>query len=57
MVYTCLQTDIAPIVVTKENKGEYINYLNNEDVGGLTTFALKLVAEEEARIHLFSQSN
>ena len=57
MVYTCLQTDIAPIVVTKENKGEYINYLNNEDVGGLTTFALKLVAEEEARIHLFAQSN
>ena len=56
MVYTCLQTDTAPIVVTKENKGEYINYLNNEDVDGLTRFALKLVANEEARIHLFSQS-
>lgn len=32
MVYTCLQNDIAPIVIAKESKGEYINYLNNEDV-------------------------
>ena len=53
MVYTCLQTNIAPIVVTKENKGEYINYLNNEDVDGLTKFALKLVSNEEARMQLF----
>ena len=53
MVYTCLQTNIAPIVVTKENKGEYINYLNNEDVEGLTQYALKLVADEEERIQLF----
>ena len=56
MVYTCLQKGIAPIVVTKENKAEYISYLNTEDVVGLTKFFLKLNAEEEARINLFSQT-
>ena len=56
MVYTCLQNGIAPIVVTKENKAEYISYLNTEDVVGLTKFFLKLNADEEARINLFSQT-
>ena len=56
MVYTCLQKGIAPIVVTKENKAEYISYLNTEDVVGLTKFFLKLNADEEARINLFSQT-
>ena len=56
MVYTCLQNGIAPIIVTKENKAEYISYLNTEDVVGLTKFFLKLNAEEEARINLFSQT-
>ena len=56
MVYTCLQRGIAPIVVTKENKAEYISYLNTEDVVGLTKFSLKLNADEEARMSLFSQT-
>ena len=55
MVYICLQKGIAPIVVTKEDKAEYINYLNTEDVTGLTKFSLKLNADEKARINLFSQ--
>ena len=56
MVYICLQKCIAPIVVTKEDKAEYISYLNTEDVNGLTKFSLKLNADEEARINLFSQN-
>ena len=56
MVYICLQKCIAPIVVTKEDKAEYISYLNTEDVNGLTRFSLKLNADEEARINLFSQN-
>ncbi len=56
MVYICLQKGIAPIVVTKEDKAEYISYLNTEDVNGLTRFSLKLNAVEEARINLFSQN-
>ena len=56
MVYICLQKGIAPIVVTKEDKAEYISYLNTEDVNGLTKFSLKLNADEEARINLFSQN-
>ena len=56
MVYTCLQRGIAPIVVTKDNKAEYISYLNTEDVVGLTKFSLKLNDDEEARMALFSQT-
>ena len=56
MVYICLQKGIAPIVVTKEDKAEYISYLNTEDVIGVTKFSLKLNADEEARINLFSQN-
>lgn len=56
MVYICLQKGIAPIVVTKDDKAEYISYLNTEDVNGLTKFSLKLNADEEARINLFSQN-
>ena len=56
MVYICLQKGIAPIVVTKEDKAEYISYLNTEDVNGLTKFSLKLNADEEARINLFSHN-
>lgn len=55
MVYTCLQKGIAPIVVTKEDKAEYLSYLNTADVTGLTKFSLKLNADEESRINLFSQ--
>ena len=54
MVYTCLQKGIAPIVVTKEDKAEYISYLNTEDVIGFTKFSLKLNADEEMRMSLFS---
>lgn len=53
MVYTCLAQGIAPIVITKEERGEYINYLNNEDVPGLTAFSLRLLAAEEERLSLF----
>ena len=56
MVYICLQKGIAPIVVTKDDKAEYISYLNTEDVNGLTKFSLRLNADEEARINLFSQN-
>ena len=55
MVYICLQKGIAPIVVTKEDKAEYIRYLNTADVNGLTKFSLKLNADEEARSNLFLQ--
>ena len=56
MVYNKKKKGIAPIVVTKEDKAEYISYLNTEDVNGLTKFSLKLNADEEARINLFSQN-
>ena len=54
MVYICLQNNIAPIVVTKENKAEYINYLNTEDVMGFTWFVVELNEAEHIRLEMFS---
>lgn len=54
MVYICLQNNIAPIVVTKENKAEYINCLNTEDVMGFTWFVVELNEAEQIRLEMFS---
>lgn len=54
MVYTCLQNNIVPIVVTKENKAEYINYLNTEDVMEFTWFVVELNEAEQIRLEMFS---
>ena len=46
--------DIGPIIVTKENKAEYINYLNTEDVMGFTWFVVELNEAEQIRLEMFS---
>lgn len=53
MVYSCFQKRIIPIVVPVERKPEYIHYLNNDDVAGLTCYALDIQKTESNRIKLF----
>lgn len=53
IVYSCLQNDLAPAVIPVEQRKEYINYLNNGDVKGLTAFAAKLQINEKNRLNLF----
>ncbi|MBR3722659.1 MAG: Fic family protein [Selenomonadaceae bacterium] len=50
MVYTCLFMDMPPIVIPVNRKGEYISYLNTEDIRGFTDFALQLQNDESARM-------
>lgn len=50
IVYSCLLAHIIPIVIPVEDKKEYINYLNNEDLQGFITFAKRLQQNELVRI-------
>src|SRR5699024_3728389 len=53
MVYLFMLNDISPLVIEKENKGDYIFYLANEDIEGFTHYALKKITDEEARMKSF----
>lgn len=53
MVYSCMTAGLPPAVITVERRNEYINYLNNEDLPGLTAFAETLLASEKERLANF----
>jgi|SRR5690625_2223607 len=53
MSYLLMLNDIAPLVIEKEDKGDYILYLANEDVEGFTNYALKKISAEEIRMASF----
>lgn len=53
MVYSYLQEGLLPIVISVKRKKEYINYLNTENVAGLTEFAVELQEEERQRKEAF----
>lgn len=53
IVYSCLQEGLLPIVISVKRKKEYINYLNTENVAGLTDFAIELQEEERQRKEAF----
>lgn len=53
--YLLLQNDIAPLIIDRENKGDYIYYLVNGDVEAFTAYALEKIAEEEDRQSSFHE--
>jgi len=42
IVHSCLQQGIAPIIINKEGRQEYMNLLSNKDVKGLTALGVQL---------------
>lgn len=42
IVHSCLQQGIAPIIINKEDRKEYMNLLSNKDVKGLTALGVQL---------------
>lgn len=52
MVHSCLQEGIAPIVIEKEQRKEYITALNNEDFDNLFRLGKELNAKEDERFHI-----
>lgn len=53
MSFLLMLNDIAPLVIEKEDKGDYILYLANEHVEGFTSYALKKISDEEVRMTSF----
>ncbi len=46
MMYSCLREEIAPFVITKEEKNKYINLLAQEDISQFKKWILELVKFE-----------
>ena len=42
IVHSCLQQGIAPIIINKEDRQEYMNLLSHKDVKGLTALGVQL---------------
>lgn len=42
IVHSCLQQGIAPIIINKEDRQEYMNLLSHKDVKGLTALGMQL---------------
>lgn len=53
LIYPLLEQGLPPLIIEKENKAKYIEFLGNQDVEGFLSFAKKLLAQEEKRIQPF----
>lgn len=50
MVYSCLQAGVIPAVIPVEQKQQYIDFLNREDLTGFVAFCMQLQQYERQRI-------
>lgn len=51
--YSLLQNGFPPLVIEKETKAEYIDFLGNQDLDGFYKFALELLEKEQKRLLAF----
>lgn len=51
--YSLLQQGFPPLIIEKETKAEYIEFLGNQDVEGFFTFAKVLLEKEQRRMQGF----
>ncbi|RAX54200.1 cell filamentation protein Fic [Helicobacter sp. 16-1353] len=49
MVYSCLEQNLAPIVIPQDKKVAYISYLRNADIDNFLIFAKELQKEEQLK--------
>lgn len=53
MVYSCLEQDLTPIVIPKEDKTRYINILKTNDIKDFLEFAKEIQSKEYQRFLVF----
>lgn len=53
MNYSLLQQGFPPLIIEKETKAQYIEFLGNQDVDGFVQFAKALLDKEEKRMQAF----
>lgn len=47
MVYSLLQEGFPPLIIEKESKAQYIEFLGNQDVDGFVQFAKETLEKEQ----------
>ncbi|OCS17863.1 cell filamentation protein Fic [Campylobacter fetus subsp. fetus] len=53
MIYGCLENNLAPIIIPKEQKNRYIAILRNNDIDGFMVFAKEIEKDEISRRNKF----
>ena len=56
MVHSCLQQGIAPIIINKSDRQQYMNLLSELDIKGLTELGIRLSNEECARMKIINNA-
>ena len=53
MNYSLLQYGFPPLIIEKETKAQYIEFLGNQDVEGFVQFAKEILKKEQKRMQAF----
>ena len=53
IIHSCLKENLAPILIPKEEKGKYINFLASENIKEFVKWGIELENKERERIELF----
>lgn len=56
MMHLLLQNQIMPLVILKENKHDYIQFLENQDEKAFATYAIAIIEKEHQRYNAFLNS-
>lgn len=56
MQYECIKNGIAPPIITKGDKMDYLNCIAKQDVTALATMLQRLSKDEENRMEIFAQA-
>ena len=55
--YELIKNNITPVIITKNDRVKYFEYLNNQDILGLAEFLRELSTNEKERIEKFGYKN
>ncbi|PIM92340.1 hypothetical protein CI111_00775 [Fusobacterium animalis] len=53
IIHSCLKENLAPILIPKEEKGKYIDFLISENIKDFVKWGIELENKEKERIELF----
>ena len=53
IIHSCLKENLAPVLIPKEEKGKYINFLISENIKEFVKWGIELENKERERIELF----
>ena len=56
MVYSCIENDLPPLIIPKEEKAKYISFLRGGDMQEFVIFAKSLQVVEKERMDKFLQN-